>query len=205
MAGTITVGELLSDPTSSNKITIGSGTTLDLVSGAGSVTLPPEATDAASLTGALPALDGSLLTGVGKVLQVVQSTSSTMTVVATSGGFADLTGASATITPSATSSKVLVIFKCPSWATLKAAECQQRLVRGSTTLTASHGYAYSDPVYDWLPHHMAEVHLDSPSTTSATTYKIQVIRDDYSISGASWYVNPASTNSMSMTLLEIGA
>jgi hypothetical protein len=40
MAGTITVGELLSDPTSNNKITIGSGTTLDLVNGAGSVTLP---------------------------------------------------------------------------------------------------------------------------------------------------------------------
>jgi hypothetical protein len=41
MAGTITVGELLSDPSSSNKITIGTGTTLDLVSGAGSVIHPP--------------------------------------------------------------------------------------------------------------------------------------------------------------------
>jgi hypothetical protein len=51
MAGTITVGELLSDPTSGNKITIGSGTTLDLVNGAGSVTLPETAS--------------------GKVLQVV--------------------------------------------------------------------------------------------------------------------------------------
>jgi hypothetical protein len=59
MAGTITVGELLSDPTSSNKITIGTGTTLDLVSGAGSVSMP-----SASLTGALPALDGANLTGL---------------------------------------------------------------------------------------------------------------------------------------------
>ncbi len=62
MAGTITVGELLSDPSSNNKITIGTGTTLDLVSGAGSVTLPPEATAAASLTGALPAISGAALT-----------------------------------------------------------------------------------------------------------------------------------------------
>jgi hypothetical protein len=60
MAGTITVGELLSDATSSNKITIGSGTTLDLASGsAGTITL-----DAADLTGALPAISGANLTGM---------------------------------------------------------------------------------------------------------------------------------------------
>ena len=40
MAGTITVGELLSDATSSNKILIGSGTTLDLKASAGTTTMP---------------------------------------------------------------------------------------------------------------------------------------------------------------------
>jgi len=60
MAGTITVGTLLSDLTSSNKITIGSGTTLDLASGsAGTITL-----DAADLTGALPAISGASLTSI---------------------------------------------------------------------------------------------------------------------------------------------
>jgi hypothetical protein len=60
MAGTITVGELLSDPTSNNKITIGSGTTLDLVNGAGSVLI-----------------DRSSVSGAGKVLQVVDITDAT--------------------------------------------------------------------------------------------------------------------------------
>jgi hypothetical protein len=101
MAGTITVGELLSDPTSSNKITIGTGTTLDLVSGAGSVTLPPEATDAASLTGSLPSGMG------GKVLQVVNTVDTTQTAVS-STAWTDI-GLSATLTPQ-TGSKVLISF-----------------------------------------------------------------------------------------------
>jgi hypothetical protein len=84
MAGTITVGELLSDPSSSNKITIGTGTTLDLVSGAGSVT------------------------GVGKVLQVVHSIDSTQTNISAQNVVTS-TGTSASITPSS-NSKVLVMY-----------------------------------------------------------------------------------------------
>jgi len=159
------------------------------------------------LTGALPAISGAALTGIttGKVLQVVQATSSTSTDVAVRSGFNDLTGASASITPSATSSKILVIFNAQSWMTLKAAEANLQVVRGSTVLTQSRGYAISSPSYDWQPHHLTEVHLDSPSTTSATTYKIKVEHDDYSYGGGTWRINAGSTNSMSLTLLEIGA
>jgi hypothetical protein len=62
MAGTITVGELLSDPSSSNKITIGTGTTLDLVSGAGSVIHPaPVGMD--DVSGVARATSGLLFNG----------------------------------------------------------------------------------------------------------------------------------------------
>ena len=62
------------------------------------------------LEGTLPAVSGANLTGIsaGKVLQVVTGTSSTQTNV-TSSTYAD-TGISASITPSSTSNKVLVMF-----------------------------------------------------------------------------------------------
>jgi hypothetical protein len=87
MAGTITVGELLSDPTSNNKITVGSGTTLDLVNGAGSVTLP----------------------ALGKVLQVVSfltSVQGSQTLVSTADNV--INSISKAITPKGANSKFLV-------------------------------------------------------------------------------------------------
>ena len=73
-------------------------------SGASLTSLP-----AANLTGTLPAIDGSNLTGVsgGKVLQVLQ-TVKTDTATIASTTYADILGLSQAITPSATSSKILV-------------------------------------------------------------------------------------------------
>ena len=59
------------------------------------------------LTGTLPAVSGANLTNIdaGKVLQIVQGKSATATV--TSSGSFVATNLSASITPSATSSKIL--------------------------------------------------------------------------------------------------
>ena len=67
--------------------------------------------DATALTGALPAIDGSSLTGTGKVLQVVNGTTTT-TVTSSANAWVD-SGLSVSITPSSTSSKILVFVSQP--------------------------------------------------------------------------------------------
>ena len=66
---------------------------------------------AGNLTGTLPAINGSALTGIsgGKLLQVT-STSVSSQVTTSSSSYADIGGYTLSITPSATSSKIL--FQC---------------------------------------------------------------------------------------------
>ena len=135
--------------------------------------IPDESGTLLSSGSALPALDGSALTGVGKVLQVVMGTTATSAQTG-SATYTD-TGLSATITPSATSSKVLAMVNQPltvSSATAAARDAGFRLVRGSTDLIQ--GMAEIDIDANNLfkmPAYNAQMYLDSPNTTSATTYK----------------------------------
>lgn len=143
------------------------------------------------------------LPGGGKVLQVVSATIATSTST-TSGSFTD-SGLTATITPSSTSSKVLVIVSMPSGSTYKSttgtvAYGSYNLVRGATQINQAEmgviNYASSSGFNFYpLPHF---THLDSPSTTSATTYKVQ-----YKTS-SQIYINDG-TGTTTILLLEIGA
>ena len=149
--------------------------TLNIPDESGTLLSTTSSIASSKLTGALPTLDGSALTGVsaGKVLQVVMGTTNTS---AQTGGstYAD-TGLSATITPSATSSKVLAMVNQPltmASATAAGRDGGFRLVRGSTDLIQ--GMAEIDTDNSNLlkvPAYNAQVYLDSPNTTSATTYK----------------------------------
>ena len=153
MAGTITVGELLSDATSSNKITIGSGTTLDLKASAGSTTMPT----------------GSVLQVVSGV-SIARDTTNSTTFVASS--------LSASITPSSTSSKIFVIIST-SGNTNNASNhwLKWTIYRDSTDLggaitgsgmgqlrTTASGADVRGSITPSI--------LDSPNTTSAVTYKL---------------------------------
>ena len=126
--------------------------------------------------------------GGGKVLQVVQ-TVKTDTFSSSSTSWIDVTGLSVSITPASTSNKVLIMIT----ANFSANEhIQAKLVRNSTDLfigdaagsrtRASYntfgrigsgsdlggtGYLGAVP--------MSVSYLDSPATTSSTTYKIQTI------------------------------
>lgn len=150
--------------------------------------------------------------GGGKVLQVVQATTTTqMTSTSTSFADSNLTG---TITPSATSSKILVIvsqhlrvyrgsqFQTGSW----------QLVRNSTPVliysvpAGSQGFMLveANGASDTsLAIVTASTYLDSPSTTSATTYKTQIGVGNTASSG---YMR-AQGDSLQSTiiLMEIGA
>ena len=121
--------------------------------------------------------------GGGKVLQVVMGTSSTQTTIA-STSYTD-TSLTATITPSATSSKILC-FVSQNFVNYKSSSAMTggssiKLLRGATDIVVR-GDKEVDLRYDiravgngiqYLGHVTNIAYLDSPSTTSATTYKTQ--------------------------------
>ena len=117
------------------------------------------------------AIAGSKISGgVGKVLQTVQGTSSTA-FTSTSTSYADI-GLSVAITPSSTSSKILVMTSCVAYvASSNGAWIGVKLLRGSTELINNQRF-YERNGSD-LSQILAYNYLDSPSTTSSTTYKLQ--------------------------------
>ena len=126
--------------------------------------------------------DGSNLTGIttGKVLQVVQNTYSTSTSVG-GASYTD-TGLSATITPSSTSSKVLVLVHQPMTHLVDTNSDRlnlTRLVRGSTVILSSRTLTQHEGATNRAidSTYMGHTYLDSPATTSATTYKTQFYID----------------------------
>jgi hypothetical protein len=169
----------------------------------GSITLQEPAI-AGSTVLDLPAVSGTILTTTspkaGNVLQVVQAETSTETSNSSST-FAD-TGLSATITPTSTSSKILVLVNHSTNAKSNASadnSMSLRIVRGSTTISTFAqflGYTNSTLLVYFSASY---AYLDSPSTTSATTYKTQFASSFNSAS-----VRVCSNNTpASITLLEI--
>ena len=150
--------------------------------------------------------------GGGKVLQAV-SAIKTDTQTVNSTGFTDISGLTVDITPSATTSKVLVLAHI----TLSSGnDGHTRCVRGSTVIgagTASSsrgavsGYANSN---NNSANVQAFVFLDSPNTTSSTTYHFELESNN----GAASYINRTvndsdaiygSRGSSTITVMEIGA
>ena len=178
----------------------------------------------ARLPSTLPALNGSALTALnasnlssgtvpaarlpsslGKVLQVV-STNSTTYFTSSASGLTDVTGMSVAITPSATNSKILVMvdFSADSFGDNTSYGFQ--LIRGSTAI----GNGVSGNVVAHFNANefdtMAITYLDSPSTTSATTYKLQF----KSFDGGALSFNRSQSSSTfqtasNITVIEIGA
>ena len=129
------------------------------------------------------AIAGTKLSGAGKVLQVVQAVATTA-FSTTSSSLTDITGMSATITPSSASNKILIYSVIPhSDNGTSSGYPRFVLLRGSTQigLGGSSGSATQDsaaptPNADGFTnslHNTVSIYLDSPSTTSATTYKWQ--------------------------------
>jgi hypothetical protein len=147
--------------------------------------------------------------GGGKVLQVVQGSYSTITTVA-STTFTD-TGLSLSITPTSATSKILIIANQQSNYSRSTYDCGHnlRILRGATDIftmggSTNAGYMY---VQNGTQTEKTEIvpltYLDSPATTSATTYKIQGRAYNTASSGQAQY---QYSNGLSViTLMEIGA
>ena len=136
---------------------------------------------ASKLTGALPAISGANLTGIsgGKILQVV-STTKTDPFSSSSTSYVDVTGLSATITPASSSNKIMVLVT--ACGNTNGSKGYGRIVRDSTAIAV--GDADGSKVQATFDMNNAASGnrgqsyvgsiLDSPNTTSATTYKLQI-------------------------------
>jgi len=185
----------------------------------GSVTLQEPAVAGTTVLD-LPATSGTVLVGgtqnipksalpTGSVLQVV-STTKTDTFSMTGGTFVDITGLSATITPTSATSKIFIIVNLAVSSSGGAGLNTFNLVRNSTNISqpattptfAGTFCAYLDLGDNILP--LAINFLDSPATTSATTYKLQMKSNT-----GTQYVNRRSSAdsafTSTITVMEIAA
>ena len=200
MASTIQVDKI--QDTGGNTILSSNSTgtfTYEAASGANFTALDADNISAGTLAAARGGTGGA--SGGGKVLQVV-NTLATINSSTTSGSYADI-GLSRTITCAATTSKVLVIATVPC-KNYNAVQCeaQFQMLRDLTTLGTQYvGYGAmgSDDV---LLDSVAFTYLDSPSSTSELTFKVQAKRA--AGSGTVQYGFGVS-NGCSLTCMEIGA
>ena len=187
MAGTLTV-QNIQGPASganANKVIIPAGQTLELTEG---VALPSGTT--------LPAGVG------GKVLQVVGTSTDTSTTTS-STSFVD-TAITASITPSSTSSKILAICSIPvksQTGSSVGADAQYILLTRNGTginLTVS-GTREANGFFDYVQSGSSITYLDSPSSTSLLTYKIQIRSNHTSCT----IIAPTNSGDGTITLVEI--
>jgi hypothetical protein len=163
--------------------------------------------------------DGSALTnlpGGGKVLQVVNVTKTDKFTTTTAlPSFTDITGMSVSITPSAISSKILVLVNGVFSQGNGSYGTGMRMVRNgsaiyigdssgsSTRMLAGQGLGTGES------YQVGAQILDSPSSTSSVTYKLQLGTESGGTAqiGGSYQTSGAyhSATASSITLMEIGA
>jgi hypothetical protein len=126
------------------------------------------------------------LRGAFRILQVV-STTKTDTYSANNAAFTTITGLTATITPSATSSKILVIASVSGGVDTSASTGHLRLVRDTTAIAVgtSVGSRVADTTMMQANGGTSQgsyilMTLDSPASTSAITYAVQETRSNQS-------------------------
>ena len=148
--------------------------------------------------------------GLGKVLQVVTSIGTNVTSTSSTSYSTNMT---VSITPSATSSKVLVIHAPPSSIYLSNNSIYGHAVvsresGGSDTVITSSGHNSTWGIYRLSSGNYttgSAIHiLDSPSTTNSIDYKIRVKVDNTNLTMT--YGHDSSQACMStLTAIEIGA
>ena len=183
----IIVKDLEGPSSSSNKIYIASGSELDIANSSGTINLAVDAADIASGTLANARLAD------GHILQVKYA-KKTDTFSTTSTSYVDITDLSVSITPSSTSSKILISWDLATGQQNNASHCYVVIARDSTDSIFVADSAGSRTGASNVGNMMdaesemqilSNSFLDSPSTTSATTYKLRL----KSSNGNAIYVN----------------
>jgi hypothetical protein len=170
MASTISAGT-----TSGTAIAIAGDTTGNLAfttqAGANTITVP-------NSTGTILTTGSPQSGGVIQVVQTVKT--STFTTSSAMPTFADVTGLSATITPKFATSKILVTVTGVMGSVTNGYAMAVNLIRGSTSIAIGDSRGSTTRCFGGGTCSIADgrsltvCFLDSPATTSATTYKVQL-------------------------------
>ena len=152
----------------------------NIISGQTELAATPADTDEFLISdaGTIKRIDFSHIKGQGKVAQVVSAVNTTE-YSTTSSSYSDITGLTLDITPSATSSKVLIMMQMTNRVANGGANTARgtvKLLRDSTDLQEMSYFAQlsignGNP--DSLIHSGSHIYMDSPSSTSQITYKYQ--------------------------------
>ena len=167
-------------------------------------------------------VDGAPTHGGGGIIQVKSTTKTDTDSFAsnTTNTFVDLSGLSVSITPKFATSKILIMFTVAAHVTTGTIHI--RLMRDSTPIAVGDAEGNSvsstvsrrtmSSVYSLECTPMSYTFLDSPNTTSATTYKLQGTAG--SSYNATFYINRASGTtdadyasrvSSTITVMEVSA
>jgi len=171
-------------------------------SGGGQITIQEPAT-ASNFTQTLPAANGTIITTEspqsGSVIQVINASYTTQTSNSTST-FAD-TGLSASITPRFATSRILVLADIGGvYKDSNSTIVWLNLLRGSTVISGMERYgAFTGNTNPMGVASSSISFLDSPATTSATTYKVQFASGANNLQAVVQTAGSTST----LTLLEI--
>jgi hypothetical protein len=140
-----------------------------------------------------------------RIGQIVTATTTNITSATGGAGYTDVSGLSVTITPTLSTSKIFVITAFGMIGSNGGTNYGSgfvQLLRGATSLNATLvGEYYPGGTLgnqaNYIPYSMQ--YVDSPATTSATTYKMQI---NNIFSANSFTANPAGT-SVQITAMEI--
>jgi len=168
----------------------------------------PLVLNSSSITG-LAAVGGLSSPQTGSVLQVVQTTiSGTTTTISSNQTWTDITSFTASITPTSSSSKILVMVSAQWELNKSGAEVTGafKILRGSTDIfiesANSQGFeAAVNGGRTYMDGRWNGTYLDSPATTSSTTYKLQGRLQN----SGTLTVNSQGTQTGTVILMEIAA
>jgi len=111
----------------------------------------------------------------GQVIQVVSTSLASASITTTSTSFVDVTGFTASITPASASNKILILVNIPAYVSNSGSGGYITILRGATNLGHSTGgFGLLRGGADTFGI-MSANYLDSPATTSSTTYKLQFL------------------------------
>lgn len=166
----------------------------------------------------LTAAQMNSLRGAFRILQVA-SVTKTDTFTTGSTSYVDLTGLTLTMTPSSTSSQILVTYSVQASGISGTNMGGIQIMRGATAIGNAATASNRSVANTVIPElgaaqfgQVASTFLDSPATTSATTYKLQI--RTFGAGGTLIYVNRTQTDTdaaawgrgtSTLTVMEISA
>lgn len=160
----------------------------------------PTTLPAAFVSGAILTADQmNNLRGAFRILQIVQSTNDTTLRTSTSATYVD-SGLTLSITPQSATNKILCVYLVQGFTDAATTGLGLRLLRGATTVVTDIDNGYGTA--SGTAFNSTFFYIDSPASTSATTYKIQYARNQGS---GTAYLNSSGAGVSRLFAMEISA